>query len=131
MGDENNTNAAIPSKLKIQNSDMLPSAKSINVAIPVDQTESTSHMLIYKMYWKNPMDSLIFFIKNAAGHLGHVIYIRKKEHPTDDIYDWKKSIDTNDWISNDEINVMVNGGLYTEATLVYISVSVSSNITGS
>ena len=122
MGNDNITNAAIPSKIKLQNNDEFLSRKSIQIAIPIDQSEGTSQMLLYKMYWKTPSDNLIFSIMNAVNHLNHLVYVRRKHPPTDDTYDWIKQIDQGDWLTSDQIKITVGGGLYTEPANVYIGV---------
>ncbi|XP_076076044.1 polycystin-1-like protein 2 [Mytilus galloprovincialis] len=81
-------------------------------------------MLAYKMYWKTPADNLIISINNAMDHLNHTIYIRKKEPPTEDKYDWKKITESSDWLTTSEIKVVVDRGLYTVPTNVYIGVLV-------
>ncbi|CAC5383753.1 PKD1L2 [Mytilus coruscus] len=113
VGEGNTTNSAIPSKIKLQNTDLVPTRKTINIAIPVDKNETTSQMLAYKMYWKTPADSLIIGINNAMDHLNHTIYIWKKEPPTEDEYDWKKITESSDWLSTSEIKVVVDQGLHT------------------
>ncbi|CAG2234855.1 PKD1L2 [Mytilus edulis] len=122
VGNDNITNAAIPSKIKLQNNDEFLSRKSIQIAIPIDQSEGTSQMLLYKMYWKTPSDNLIFSIMNAVNHLNHTVYVRRKHPPTDDTYDWIKQIDQGDWLTSDQIKITVGGGLYTEPANVYIGV---------
>ncbi|CAC5383759.1 PKD1L2 [Mytilus coruscus] len=124
VGEGNTTNSAIPSKIKLQNTGLVPTRKTIKVAIPVDKNETTSQMLVYKMYWKTPADSLIISINNAMNHLNHTIYIRMTEAPTEDEYDWKKVTESSDWISYNEIKVILDGGLYTVPTNVYIGVLV-------
>ncbi|XP_071131885.1 uncharacterized protein [Mytilus edulis] len=124
VGEGNVTNSAIPSKIKLKNTDLVPTRKTINIAIPVDKNETTSQMLAYKMYWKTPADNLIISINNAMDHLNHTIYIRKKEPPTEDEYDWKKNTESSDWLTTSEIKVVVDRGLYTVPTNVYIGVLV-------
>ena len=128
VGDSNTTNSAIPSKIKLQNTDLVPTRKTINIAIPIDKNEATSQMLSYKMYWKTPADSLIISINNAIDHLNHTIYIRKTEPPTEDEYDWKKIINSSDWLSTSEVKVILDSGLYTAPTNVYVGVLVQKGI---
>ncbi|CAC5388020.1 PKD1L2 [Mytilus coruscus] len=124
VGEGNTTNSAIPSKIKLQNTDLVPTRKTINIAIPIDKNDTTSQMLSYKMYWKTPADSLILSINNAMDHLNHTIYIRKAEPPTEEEYDWKKSTESSNWLTTSEIKVVVDRGLYTAPTNVYIGVLV-------
>ncbi|CAC5416734.1 PKD1L2 [Mytilus coruscus] len=124
VGEGTTTNSAIPSKIKLKNTNLVPTRKTINVAIPVDKNETTSQMLMYKMYWKTHEDSLIISINNAMDHLNHTIYIRKKKPPTEDEYDWKKITASSDWLSTSEIKVVLDRGLYTAPTNVYIGVLV-------
>ncbi|XP_076075490.1 polycystin-1-like protein 2 isoform X1 [Mytilus galloprovincialis] len=124
VGEGHTTNSAIPSKIKLQNSGLVPTRKTIKVAIPVDKNETTSQMLVYKMYWKTPADSLIISINSPINHLNHTISIRKTEPPTEDEYDWKKVIESSDWLSTSEIKVILDGGLYTTPTNVYVGVLV-------
>ncbi|CAG2251689.1 PKD1L2 [Mytilus edulis] len=124
VGEGNTTNSAIPSKIKLQNSGLVPTRKTIKVAIPVDKNEITSQMLVYKMYWKTPADSLIISINSPIIHLNHTIYIRNTEPPTEDEYDWMKVIESSDWLSTSEIKVILDGGLYTAPTNVYVGVFV-------
>jgi hypothetical protein len=122
VGDDKNISTVLLSKIKIPNSNLTASVKSINVAIPTDTNEPISQMLIYKMYWKNPLDSLIFSIYNAIYNISHVVCIRKNGHPTEELHDWKKSIAADDWPTHSEIKVIIDGGLYINATVVYIGV---------
>ncbi|XP_076075594.1 uncharacterized protein LOC143046351 [Mytilus galloprovincialis] len=124
VGEGNTTNSAIPSKIKLQNTGLVPTGKAVKVAIPVDKNETTSQVLVYKMYWKTPTDSLIISINNAINHLSHTIYIRKTEPPTEDEYDWNKVIESSDWLSTSEIKLILDGELYTTPTNVYIGVLV-------
>ncbi|XP_052068761.1 uncharacterized protein LOC127708011 isoform X2 [Mytilus californianus] len=124
VGEGNTTNSAILSKIKLQNTGLVPKRKTIKIAIPVDKNETTSQMLMYKMYWKTPADNLIISINNAMDHLNHTIYIRKKEHPTEDEYDWMKITQSSDWLRTSEIKVILDGGLYTAPANVYIGVLV-------
>ncbi|CAG2212910.1 PKD1L2 [Mytilus edulis] len=126
VGEGNTTNSAIPSKIKLKNTDLVPPRKTINVAIPVDKNETTSQMLMYKMYWKTPADSLIISINNAMDHLNHTIYIRKKEPPTEDEYDLKKITDSSDWLSSSEIKVILDRGIYADPTNVYIGILIQN-----
>ncbi|XP_063447195.1 uncharacterized protein LOC134726710 [Mytilus trossulus] len=128
VGEGNTTNSAIPSKIKLQNSGLVPTRKTIKVAIPVDKNEITSQMLVYKMYWKTPADSLIISINSPIIHLNHTIYIRNTEPPTEDEYDWMKVIESSDWLSTSEIKVILDGGLYTAPTNVYVGVFVQKGI---
>ena len=120
VSEEKNTSTVLLSKIKIPNSNLTASVKSINVAIPTDM--NVSQMLIYKMYWKNPLDSLIFSLSNAIDNISHVVYIRKNGQPTEELYDWKKSIAADDWLTHSDIKVIIDGGLYSKATVVYIGV---------
>ncbi|CAG2251684.1 unnamed protein product [Mytilus edulis] len=128
VGEGNTSNSAIPSRIKLQNTDLVPTRKTINIAIPVDKNETTSQMLAYKMYWKTPADNLIISINNAVDYLNHTIYIRKTEPPTEDEYDWKKNTESSDWLTNSEIKVVVDRGLYTAPTNVYIGVLVLKGV---
>ena len=128
VGEGNITNSAIPSKIKLKNTDLVPTRKTINVAIPVDKNETTSQMLMYKMYLKTPSDSLIISIINAMDHLNHTIYIRKKKPPTEDEYDLKKITNSSDWLSSSEIKVILDRGIYTDPTNVYIGVLIQNGI---
>ncbi|XP_076075372.1 polycystin-1-like protein 2 isoform X3 [Mytilus galloprovincialis] len=122
VGNDNTDNAVIPSKIILQNH--LPAKKSIQIAIPIDKTEPTSQMLLYKMFWKTPSDNLIFSITKAVDHLSHTVYIQSKTPPTEDTYDLKKSIEPGDWVSTDEIQIVFDDGLYTQPFNVYIGVRV-------
>ena len=128
VGEGNTTNSAIPSKIKLQNTGLVPTAKTVKVAIPVDKNETTSQVLVYKMYWKTPTDSLIISINNAINLLNHTIYIRKTAPPTEDEYDWNKVIESSDWLSTSEIKLILDGELYTTPTNVYIGVLVQKGI---
>ncbi|CAC5393778.1 PKD1L2 [Mytilus coruscus] len=122
VGNDNTINAAIPSKIKLQNN--VPAKKSIQIAIPTDKSEPTSQMMLYKMFLKTPSDNLMFSITKAADHLSHAVYIQSKHPPTEDTYDWKRLIEPGDWVSTDEIKIMFDSGLYTQPSNVYIGVRV-------
>ena len=87
-------------------------------------------MVIYQMYWKNPSDNMILDILNAVYHLNHVVYVRRNKEPTEDDYDWQKTATTDDWISSDEIKLIISGGLYRKSSLVYVGILVSKESTG-
>lgn len=130
VGNDHETNTVIPSKIKLRNSAQTMRAMSVQLAIPVNTNEETSQMVIYQMYWKNPSDNMILDILNAVYHLNHVVYVRRNKEPTEDDYDWQKTATTDDWISSDEIKLIISGGLYRKSSLVYVGILVSNESTG-
>ena len=105
VGDENTTNAAIPSRIKLPNKDLLTSAQTVQLAVPAEKNESTSQFL---------------------DNLNHTIYISNKQEPTKENNDWMKTIEISDWISSNEIKIIVDSGLYKNATLVFIGISIEN-----
>ena len=130
VGNDNETNTVIPSKIKLRNSAQKMTAMSIQLAIPVNTNDETSQMVIYQMYWQNPLDNMILGILNAVHHLNHAVYVSRNKEPTEDDYDWRKTATSEDWISNDEIKLIVSGGLYQKSSLVYVGILVSKESTG-
>lgn len=126
VGDDNATNTVIPSKIKLKNSGQPMTTKSVQVSIPTDETEQTSQMLMYKMFWKNPFDNMVVSVFNAVDQLSHIVYLRKDKEPTAEEYDWQKTVRSSDWASDNEIKFFVSGGLYQRSSLVYVGILVSS-----
>lgn len=127
VGDDNETNTVIPSKIKLKNSGQNMTANSVQLSIPIDEMEQMSQMLMYKMLWKNPFDNLVVSIANAVDHLNHVVYLRRNKEPTSEEYDWQKTVRSSDWASNNEIKFFVSGGLYQRSSVVYVGILVSSS----
>lgn len=130
VGNDNETHTVIPSKITLKNSAQTMTAKSVQLAIPVNTNEETSQMVIYQMYWKNPLDNMILGIFNAVYHLNHIVYVRRNKEPTEDDYDWRKTATTDDWISSNAIKFIISGGLYQTSSLVYVGILVSKDSTG-
>lgn len=120
--------AANPSKIKFQNSasSLSNDNKTVQVAIPSDPEEKTHQTIYYKMYLRNPGDSIIVSISNAESSLRHVVYIRDGTHPTEADYDWMKVVESTHWSTSEAFQVMVDANLYPEPTIVYVGIVMTS-----
>ncbi|CAC5378675.1 PKD1L2 [Mytilus coruscus] len=118
-------NMVVPSKIKFQNSVGSSNGLTVQIAIPSDG--EMSQKIMYKMYWRNPEDSIIMGIDNAESSLQHVVYIRKDVHPSESVYDLKKTVDSGHWTSAESFSVLISGGLYDETALVYIGIFLVSD----
>lgn len=121
-------NTTIPSRFSLVNPGQ-PShkTKTIQVVVPKKVNGSISaisQMLLYKMYWKSPFDSLIFNVRNAVEYLNHTVYICKCSSPSKDVFDWKQEVTLSSH-SNGEINLVVPS-LYSKPTNIYIGVLITS-----
>jgi hypothetical protein len=77
VGDDNETNTVIPSKIKLKNSGQTMTTKSVQLSIPTDETKQTSQMPMYKLFWKNKFDNMVVSIFKAVDDLNHIVYLRK------------------------------------------------------
>lgn len=126
VGDDSETNTVIPSKIKLKKSGQTMTTKSVQLSIPTDETEQTSQMPMYKMFWKNQFDNMVVSIFKAVDDLNHIVYLRNDKEPTAEEYDWQKTVRSSYWASNNEIKFFVSGGLYQRSSLVYVGILVSS-----
>lgn len=126
----NSGDAAKPSKIKFQNSASSSSSsngnQTVQVAISSDPEEKTHQTIYYKMYLRNPGDSIIVSISNAESSLRHVLYIRDSAHPTEVDYDWMKVVESEHWLSSEAFQVMVDADLFPEPTVVYVGIVMTS-----
>ncbi|XP_071131781.1 polycystin-1-like protein 2 [Mytilus edulis] len=121
----NGENMVVPSKIKFQNS--LGSSNSLTVQIALPSDGDFSQEIMYKMYWRNAEDSIIVGINNAESSLQHVVYIQKDVPPSETVYDLKKTVDSGHWTSTESFSVLISGGLYDEAALIYIGIFITSD----
>jgi hypothetical protein len=77
VGDDNETNTVIPSKIKLKNSGQTMTTKPVQLSIPTDETKQTSQMPMYKLFWKNQFDNMVVSIFKAVDDLKHIVYLRK------------------------------------------------------
>ncbi|CAG2242452.1 PKD1L2 [Mytilus edulis] len=122
----NGENMVVPSKLKFQNSVGSSNGLTVQIALPSDG--DFSQEIMYKMYWRNPEDSIIVGIDNAESSLQHVVYIQKDVPPSETVYDLKKTVDSGHWTSTESFSVLISGGLYDEAALIYIGIFITSGL---
>lgn len=116
----------VPSILKFQNSVGSSNGLTVQIAIPSDG--DFSQEIMYKMYWRNPEDSIIVGIDKADSSLQHIVYVQKDVHPSETVYDLKKTVDSGHWASTESFSVLISGGVYNEAALVYIGIFITSGL---
>lgn len=121
--EDGNNNSVIPSEIKIKNTELKTPVQSVQIV--VNNNEATSQLIVYKLYWNNPEDSLIFFIENVISDLNHILYISQQNNPSEGNYDWKKTLNSGD-LTSDKLQVIIDEKLYSQPTLVYVGVLVQS-----
>jgi hypothetical protein len=57
--------------------------KSVQLSIPTDETEQTSQMPMYKMFWKNQFDNMVVSIFKAVAYLTTPAMTLKFQHTRD------------------------------------------------
>lgn len=121
--EDGNNNSVIPSEIKIKNTELKTPVQSVQIV--VNNNEATSQLIVYKLYWNNPEDSLIFFIENVVSDFNHILYVSQQNNPSEGNYDWRKLISSED-LTSDKLQVTIDEKLYSQPTLVYVGVLLQS-----
>jgi hypothetical protein len=103
--------------------------RDVILAFPDDPAESSSQVFYYKIWWKNPSDSLVFSVEcdnRSIDTVSHVIYVKQGGAPTSGDHELTKTITRDDW--NDVgFTYLIPANFYSKPRLVYFAVHVTSS----
>lgn len=103
--------------------------RDVVLAFPDDPAEYSSQVFYYKIWWKNPSDSLVFSVEcdnSSIDTISHVIYVKQGGAPTSGDHELTKTIAPGDW--NDVgFTYILPANFYSKPCIVYFAVHVTSS----
>ncbi|XP_062604454.1 uncharacterized protein LOC134266247, partial [Saccostrea cucullata] len=102
--------------------------RDVVLAFPDDPEESSSQTFSYKIWWRNPLDNLVFSVEcdnSTMNTTSHVVYVKKDSIPTAGNHGWSKVIVPSDW-TDVGFSCLLPMNFCPGPCLIYFSVHVAS-----